>query len=137
MTRSKTALAALAVSLAAAAPALAADVSGQTTVAKAGQKSPVTVLGTGVKQGSTLAKGQSIVARTVSLSGSEQPKLTLSCPAGRVVKGAAPGDGPVGFTVTSTDYPGARTVKVRAYAKADGGSGSAKIYALCGKKKQS
>jgi hypothetical protein len=118
--------------LALAGPALAAEVGPATTVAKAGQPSPITVAGTGLKQGATLKAGQRLIARDVTLTGSERRRVTMTCPGTSRLRGLAV-DGKVGFAVIQkANYAGQRSVTVRSYTDRKlKGAQDGKIYALC------
>ena len=88
--------------------------------------------GTGVHAGDKLPAGARLIYREVELSKGQTPKLTLTAPAGKTLAGLADASKTVGVTlVTPKDYPGKRSVTVRAWAapKASGRV-HGRIYAL-------
>jgi hypothetical protein len=130
----KTLIAATAAVLSSAAVATAAEapvVSAQHT--RSGSTSPVSVPGTGIHAGDKLPAGARLIYRDVTLSRPQQPKLTLKAPAGKVLKGLAQGrTAKVGFVLVGPrDYPGHRSVTVKAFAAPKtGGRVHGRIYAL-------
>ena len=130
-----TAVAALALGVAAT-PALAAETGAQQTVAKAGQKAPVTVGGTGLKKGSTLKSGQTMIKRITILDGREKASVTLTCAEGSALQGLASQDaGTFTWVVASKkSYVGKRSTKVNLFGKRKAGEDThAAMYAVCGK----
>lgn len=96
-----------------------------------GATAPLTIPGTGVKQGARLPHGASIVYRSVTLTHGQKANVALRAPAGTRLRGLA-NSGKVGFTVVSPrHYAGQRSVKVKAFAapKATGRL-TGRIYAL-------
>jgi hypothetical protein len=93
---------------------------------------PVTIPGTGVHKGDRLSRGARIVYRDVTLSGSQQPRTTLTAPRGKTLRGLAPRESDeVGFAVVDKgSYVGHRRVRVRAYLDPRADEGTGRIYAL-------
>jgi hypothetical protein len=108
-----------------AATAVAADpgadtqisISSRTTVASAGQKSPVDVGGVrAVRGGRDIPAGYVLIGRHVKITRGTQAAygaLTMRCPAGKRLRGLA-NQGKVGFSVIGRGYVGKRFVDVLA-----------------------
>jgi hypothetical protein len=118
-------------------PALAAQIGPTQVAAKAGQPSPVAVRGTTVRKGDTLARGQAIVARAISLQGRERRRVRMACRPGWRLQGLALralSDG-IGFAVLPGEpsYVNRRTVTVRTFVLDRSRSTPADgvLYALC------
>ena len=109
MTRTTITSTVAALALVVAAPAAAAEISAQRTVAEAGDKAPVTVGGTGLKKGSTLKQGQTMIARKFTLEGREKASLVLKCANGSV----PPGRGRRGTATTRGSPPASRATSAR------------------------
>jgi hypothetical protein len=94
-------------------------------------KAPVSVPGTGLERGAEIPSGALLIFRSVRLSNGQQPHVTLTAPAGKVIRGMATG-GHVGFVlVAPKDYPGKTKVVVRAFrAPKVKGDATGRIYAL-------
>ena len=125
-------LAALAAALLAAAPA-AADT---TTVYDAGDRAPVTIPGTDLRRGDTLADGEFLVRRLTEVRGGTTRVVTLRCPAGTRNRGLGVFEtaNKVGFSAVSRNYVGRANVRVRAYAAPGVNKDAparASIFALC------
>ena len=138
MHRTLTTLTTAAVLAAGAAGVAGAATSGPAkTVARAGEPTPVTVPGTGLKKGMDLKAGQVLISRTVTVTGDEQPRTKVTCPGAKRLKGLATQDGDdLAFKVADRrSYVAKRAVTVQAYARdADGTEPvSGPIYALCGR----
>ena len=124
--------AAVAVSLAAAGVAVAADapvVSKQDTIKGT---APLTIPGTGVKKGDKLPAGARIVHRDVTLEGRQTVRITLTAPKGDTIRGVGiPEGSDVGGVALTKDYVGRRRVVIRAFLSphADG-EATGGIYAL-------
>lgn len=118
-----------------AAPALAdAPVkwSAPVVAAKAGEKSPVTVPGTGLKQGAKVRSGESLIRRTATVDGREG-STRLVCTGGRKLEGIAVSEtAKVSIQLGAIkNYVGKTNVIVTASEKG-GKPGKGSVYALCG-----
>lgn len=135
MTRTTITSTVAALALVVAAPAAAAEISTQRTVAEAGDKAPVTVGGTGLKKGSTLKQGQTMIARKFTLEGPEKASLVLKCANGSVLQGAAGGDGEYTWvTASKSRYVGKRKVGIKLSGHAKPGEETlSAMYAVCRK----
>jgi hypothetical protein len=120
-----TGVAAAALVAAGAGTAVAADqgvdtqisISSRTTVASAGQKSPVDVGGVrAVRAGRDVPAGYVLIGRQVKITRGTQAAygaLTMRCPAGKTLRGLA-NQGKVGFSVIGRGYDHKRFVDVLA-----------------------
>jgi hypothetical protein len=95
---------------------------------------PLTIPGTGVKQGERLPRGARLVYRDVTLEGKQTaPRVVLRAPAGKTIRGLAVREGDqVGFAVTDKgSYVDRRQVATRAFVnpRADGEQ-TGRIYGL-------
>jgi hypothetical protein len=63
---------------------------------------PVTIPGTGIKQGERLASGARLIYRDVTLEGKQKVTFTLKAPSGKRLRGLVPKTGDVGFAPGST-----------------------------------
>src|SRR4051794_32678949 len=100
-------------------PALAAQIGPTHVAAKAGQPSPVAVSGTAVRKGDTLARGQTIVARAISLQGHERRRVRMASRPGGPLQALALRalSAGLGFAVPpgAPSYVNRRTVTVRTF----------------------
>jgi hypothetical protein len=102
-------------------------------VVSARTTAPLTIPGTGVKQGARLPHGDRLEFRTVTLEKGQKVRLTLRAPNGMTLRGLASGGTTVGFTVVRpVRYVGRREVTVRAFVspKAKSGAHAGRIWAL-------
>jgi hypothetical protein len=102
-------------------------------VVSARTTAPLTIPGTGVKQGARLPHGDRLVFRTVTLEKGQKVRVTLRAPAHMTLRGVAAGGATVGFTVVRpVHYVGRREVIVRAFVapKAKSGAHTGRIWAL-------
>ena len=75
---------------------------------------PLTIPGTGVKQGDWMGSKAHLVYRDVTLTGKQTVNITLRAPEGKRVRGLALDEGStVGFTALTRNYGGKRQVRVR------------------------
>ena len=99
----------------------------------AGQ-APLTIPGTGVKQGEWMGAKARLLFRDVTLEGKQQVRLTLRAPKGRTIRGLAIQEGShVAFTAADVTYRGKRSVTVSARIAGrfvDDGETTARVYAL-------
>jgi hypothetical protein len=85
-------------------------------------KAPVTVPGTGVKQGTWMGSKQRLIYRDVTLEGDQRARVTLTAQKGKRIRGLAVAEGEkIAFKVTDRDYAGKRSVTV--VASIAGGAG--------------
>lgn len=108
------------------------DVGPQQTL-KAGQKSPIRIIGTDVRKGDTLKKGQKLVFRTVEVQPGDTARFTISCGKGYEHQGLTPTEGgPILNLDQKASYLGKRSVKLRADGE-KGRKARGTMYALCGR----
>jgi hypothetical protein len=120
--------------LAASATAAQAPTLGPVTIIKAGQKTPVSVPGNHLLAGATIRRGTELRRWQVTLNGSSEGNVTLSCgPRGRHIGLAESRDSKVGFEVRKPAAYDQRTITVRAYAAphVNPNRASGTFYALC------
>ena len=78
-------------------------------------RAPLTIPGTGVKQGARLPRGYRLVSRTVTLRKGQRVRFVMRAPTGRTLRGLAPGGTTINFSVVRPlHYVGRRAVTVRA-----------------------
>ena len=94
---------------------------------------PVTIAGTGVKQGEWMGSKAHLVYRDVTLAGKQTVNITLRAPKGKRVRGLAlDKDSTVGFTALDRHYGGKRKVRARVYGANNRGNAevTGRVYAL-------
>ena len=107
-----------------------ATVSGQT--AWNGSSSPVTVPGTGLKQGATIPAGARLVYRNVTVAPGNKVTFRMRATNGRKLRGLVPASGRLlGLVVVKPyHYAGTTSVTVRAFASSKAvGQVTGRIYA--------
>ena len=95
---------------------------------------PLTIPGTGVKQGARLPRGARLIFRSVTLEKGQRVSMVLRAPAHTTLRGLVPANGAaIAFTVQRPmHFVGRRAVTVRASVapKAGAGEHTARIWAL-------
>ncbi len=92
---------------------------------------PITIPGTGVKEGDYMGARAKLVHRDVTLEAGQKVRFTLRADKGRTIRGLANESREVGLVAVTSRYVGKREVVVRAIGRVGGdGPATARIHAL-------